>query len=248
MNKSIQVTTNRFKKFIYCLLCTINISLSVFSQNVGISPAGAAPPDPAAGLDINFSTKGFLLPRVALVATTNFLPLAAHVAGMVIYNTAATGDVSPGLYFNDGTKWIATPPKAISGGDMNTWDGVKWITISIGQPGQLLQINGSGVPEWVGAGYASLVTTIVSEITSTSATSGGIVSIEGGSPVTTRGVCWAITSSPTIADSNTTDGSGTGSFTSIVTGLTTGITYYLRAYATNSTGTSYGNLIVFTAL
>ncbi|MFZ4726543.1 MAG: formylglycine-generating enzyme family protein, partial [Paludibacter sp.] len=57
---------------------------------------------------------------------------------------------------------------------------------------------------------------------------------------------WSTSSSPTITNSKTTDGIGTGTFTSSLTGLTAGTTYYLRAYATNSAGTGYGNEQVFT--
>lgn len=57
-------------------------------------------------LDVESATKGILFPRMALTATTNPSPLSAHVAGMQIYNTATGADVDPGIYYNDGTKWI----------------------------------------------------------------------------------------------------------------------------------------------
>lgn len=57
-------------------------------------------------LELESTTKGVLFPRVALTNTTSFAPLAAHVAGMVVYNTDTTGDVTPGMYANDGTKWV----------------------------------------------------------------------------------------------------------------------------------------------
>ncbi|MBP5412329.1 MAG: T9SS type A sorting domain-containing protein [Bacteroidales bacterium] len=94
----------------------------------------------------------------------------------------------------------------------------------------------------------SLTTITASNITSTTATSGGNVTSDGGATVTARGICWSTTSNPTINDSHTTNGSGIGSFTSNMTGLTAGMTYYVRAYATNSIGTSYGNQITFTTL
>ncbi len=81
-----------------------------------------------------------------------------------------------------------------------------------------------------------------------SATSGGTVSNDGGATVTARGVCWSTTANPTTANSYTTDGSGTGSFTSNQSGLTQNTTYYVRAYATNSVGTAYGNEVSFTTL
>ncbi|HWZ22338.1 MAG TPA: hypothetical protein VNW06_06760, partial [Cytophagaceae bacterium] len=57
--------------------------------------------------------------------------------------------------------------------------------------------------------------------------------------------CWSTTSGPTIADNKTSDGTGTGTFISSITGLTPGTIYYVRAYATNSTGTTYGNEFVY---
>jgi len=93
-----------------------------------------------------------------------------------------------------------------------------------------------------------LTTTDLTAITSTSATSGGNISADGGSAVTARGVCWASTQNPTTANSKTTDGTGPGAFSSNLTGLLPGTTYYVKAYATNSIGTTYGNQVTFTTL
>ncbi|WP_418121705.1 hypothetical protein ACNFU2_11365 [Chryseobacterium sp. PTM-20240506] len=62
-------------------------------------------PNTNAVLDVNSANKGLLPPRVALTATSQPAPLTAHVAGMVVYNTASVNGLSPGLYLNDGTKW-----------------------------------------------------------------------------------------------------------------------------------------------
>ena len=94
----------------------------------------------------------------------------------------------------------------------------------------------------------TVTTTAVTSITQTTATSGGNVTSDGGATVTSRGVCWSTTSGPVATGSHTTDGSGTGTFTSNITGLTKGTVYYLRAYATNSVGTSYGSEVSFTTL
>jgi hypothetical protein len=91
-------------------------------------------------------------------------------------------------------------------------------------------------------------TAALTDITATTATSGGTVGADGGASVTARGVCWSTTTNPTIANSKTTDGSGTGTFTSAITGLTSGTTYYVRSYATNSVGTTYGPEVSFTTL
>jgi len=91
-----------------------------------------------------------------------------------------------------------------------------------------------------------LTTTDLSAITSTTATSGGNITNDGGAFVTARGVCWSTTQNPTTSDSKTSDASGTGIFTSTLTGLTGNTIYYVRAYATNSVGTAYTNDISFT--
>ena len=91
----------------------------------------------------------------------------------------------------------------------------------------------------------TLTTTAITAITDNSAQSGGNITDNGGATVTARGVCWSTSQNPTTADSKTTDGSGTGSFTSSLTGLSSETTYYVRAYATNSVGTAYGNEVSF---
>lgn len=92
---------------------------------------------------------------------------------------------------------------------------------------------------------AVLTTTEASSITPTSAVAGGNVTDAGGGNVTAKGVCWSKAQNPTIADSKTTNGTGTGIFTSDLTGLDNGTVYYYRAYATNSSGTTYGGQYQF---
>ena len=82
-------------------------------------------------------------------------------------------------------------------------------------------------------------------ITETTAAGGGIVLTDGGGAVTARGICWSIAINPTILNNHTTDGGGTGTFTSNVAGLCANSTYYVRAYATNASGTAYGNQLTF---
>ena len=93
-----------------------------------------------------------------------------------------------------------------------------------------------------------LTTTIASNISQTSATSGGTISSNGGATITASGVCWSTTQNSTTTNSKTTDGTVTGSFTSSITGLTANTTYYVRAYAINSVGTAYGNEVSFKTL
>jgi hypothetical protein len=121
-----------------------------------------------------------------------------------------------------------------------------------GTNGEMQLYNGTSWTTWCGGATAptlpSITTTSVSSIAGTTASSGGDVISDGGGTVSARGVCWNTSSGPTIANSKTTDGSGTGTFTSSVTGLSPSTLYYLRAYATNNAGTSYGNEVSFTTV
>jgi hypothetical protein len=92
----------------------------------------------------------------------------------------------------------------------------------------------------------TLTTAAVTSITATTATSGGDITDNGGAVVTARGVCWGTSPNPVITGNHTTDGRGSGAFASNITGLTISTIYYVRAYATNSAGTAYGNEISFT--
>ena len=90
----------------------------------------------------------------------------------------------------------------------------------------------------------TVTTSEVTNIGNTTAECGGVVT-EGDLIVTARGVCWNTADNPTIDDSHTVDGGGAGAFTSSVTGLTGSTTYYVRAYATSSADTVYGETKTF---
>jgi uncharacterized protein (TIGR02145 family) len=111
---------------------------------------------------------------------------------------------------------------------LNTIDS---ITYTISNPGNL----------------ATITTLPIGNISTSSATTGGNITSDGGTTITQRGVCWSTSQNPTTADNYTVNGSGTGNFTSNLSGLSGGTTYYVRAYAINSAGTSYGNTQSFTA-
>ena len=91
-----------------------------------------------------------------------------------------------------------------------------------------------------------LATMAASNVGINTATTGGNVFSDGGATVTARGVCYSVTPNPTLSENHTMDGNGTGSFTSNLTNLVENTTYYVRAYATNSVGTAYGNEVTFT--
>jgi len=94
----------------------------------------------------------------------------------------------------------------------------------------------------------TLTTSQISTINGNSATSGGDITYDGAVAVTARGICWGLTTNPTVHNNKTIDGASIGTYTSSITGLQFGTTYYVRSYATNSAGTAYGNEFSFTTL
>jgi uncharacterized protein (TIGR02145 family) len=101
--------------------------------------------------------------------------------------------------------------------------------------------------DYVAPNLPVISTTSISSIGNTSAISGGNITDDGGSYIISRGVVWSTSTLPTIAlSTKTVNGAGAGNFASSITGLSQSTTYYVRAYATNSTGTSYGTQISFT--
>jgi uncharacterized protein (TIGR02145 family) len=96
-------------------------------------------------------------------------------------------------------------------------------------------------------GLPTIATSEVTNITTTTASSGGNINDDGGAEVTARGVVWSTSPNATLTsnDGFTTDGSGVGVFTSNLTNLSAQTTYFVRAYATNSQGTAYGSNVSF---
>ncbi len=94
----------------------------------------------------------------------------------------------------------------------------------------------------------TVTTSDVTDIAQTTATAGGNVTSDGGATIIQRGVCFSTSQNPTTVNSIVTASGTTGSFSCAVSGLTDNTTYYVRAYATNSQGTSYGSQVSFTTL
>lgn len=153
--------------------------------------------------------------------------------------TGATGYTGP-------TGSTGTFQAGTSSGQMLYWNGSTWIMVTPGTNGQTLTYCG-GIPTWGPCPtLPTTTTTTATSITATTTTSGGNVTSDGGTTVTARGVCWSTSTNPLATGSHTTDGTGIGTFTSSITNLTANTTYYVRAYATNSMGTAYGNEIFLT--
>jgi hypothetical protein len=107
----------------------------------------------------------------------------------------------------------------------------------------------NGVPTWGPCPnqptMPTVTTNLVTLLPGNSASTGGNVTSDGGSPVTHRGVVYDTTSNPSLTSNYSVDGSGTGSFVSTLNNLAPTTTYYTRAYATNAVGTAYGSVVSF---
>ncbi|MDR3652886.1 MAG: fibrobacter succinogenes major paralogous domain-containing protein [Paludibacter sp.] len=88
----------------------------------------------------------------------------------------------------------------------------------------------------------------ITAIGSGTATCWGNIPSDPGSAISARGVCWSTKPNPTTSNSKATTIAGTGNFSVAMSGLTMGTKYYIRCYATNKTGTAYGNQLTFTTL
>ena len=143
---------------------------------------------------------------------------------------------------------ISDFPLGNTTGNMQYWNGTTWVNLAPGLPGQSLIITATGIPSWSGAAFPTLTTTAISSITSISVNAGGNISSDGGASVSARGLVYGTTSNPTLSNSLLTIGSGVGGYAGTISGLTPNTTYYVRAYATNSAGTGYGNEISFQTL
>ncbi len=112
----------------------------------------------------------------------------------------------------------------------------------------IVSCSGNNPTEPPNVGLPQVTTAPVSNVSLTTAVCGGQIAADGGAPIIVYGVCWSRDSLPTIHDAATTDSAATDSFTSYLTGLTPNTTYNVRAYATNSVGTSYGAPLSITTL
>ncbi len=106
-------------KFFLISVLFITVFSSGYAQ-IAINTTGAIP-DASAGLDVSFTNKGMLIPRVALTQTTSSSPITTPIPSLLVYNTATASSgataVYPGYYYWNGTKWIA-----LSGGNGgNDW-------------------------------------------------------------------------------------------------------------------------------
>jgi len=236
------------KKILFAF-CSLLLTVLSIAQNAGI---GTNTPNASAALDITATNKGMLPPRVALTGINDVSTIVTPATGLLVYNTASAGstpnNVVPGYYYYTGQAWLRLSQAANAPGDMQYWNGTQWVVLPAGATGKTLTFC-DGIPKWgpcISGALATVSTGSVSAVTGTTATGGGNVSADGGVSITARGLCYDLNPNPTIANAVVTSAGETGSFTAAMTNLGPLSTYYVRAFATNSAGTAYGNEVSFT--
>jgi len=222
---------NKITKNIAALIAfgigTTTISFAqVTQQKIGNNPTII---NPNAALQVDSTTKGLLLPRLGLTATNSFAPLAAHVAGMTVYNTATVGTgltaVTPGYYYNDGSQWV----RVATGGDAKTepWRQQTTTNEATANSQSIYQTGSVAVGDFSGAASTKKMEVkgdFKSEITA----GGGVVGTEVGSPLNPTGAMhyWSNGTNYRIASAN--------HVSSALTAITGTTTNTFAATSTNS--------------
>jgi uncharacterized protein (TIGR02145 family) len=203
------------------------------------------------GNDVSFTTSQIAAASLTTVALTSVTANSAVSGGSIISDNGEQITAK-------GVCWSTNPNPTVSDFTSDGGTGTGAYTCQL-----------TGLQSWtsyyvrayatnsVGTGYGDelnfktsavppvLSTKAVLNIAGQSATSGGVITSDGGLAITARGVCWSSSQNPKITNSFSSDNSGTGSYTSNITGLTLNTTYYIRAYATNESGTYYGTQFYF---
>ena len=204
----------------------------------------------------SFTSTSATIPVVSTTTTTTFITQTTAISGGNVTSESGATVTSRGVcWSNTTTSPTILNSKTVDGAGLGAFTS----SLTSLAPGTTYYVRAYATNS-VGTAYGSTIsfttvsptiptgvtTNTISSITQTTGIGGGNSSSDGGATITARGVCWSnTTSSPTITNSKTVDGSGVGSFTSSLSGLTTNTTYYLRAYATNSVGTAYGSYQIF---
>ena len=201
------------------------------------------------------NTEVRLAPQLSTSQLLNVTSDAATVVGFVV--AEGSGFTEKGVCYNTATAPTIANTKVVYSGEATTatfnvtLTGLAYATKYYARAyatGSTGTIYGEEYSFTTLPVVPTLTTAAIIAITGNSAACGGNVTVAGGADVIARGICFGITTQPTIANTVTTDGKGIGAFVSALTGLKGNVTYYVRAYATNSAGTGYGPEVSFKTL
>lgn len=210
---------------------TANVSMT---DCIVANSASATGTGSAGRVQLKASTGVLELPALPSIGRVEF-HLAAGAAGRTVVLRSFNGSTWDDITSFTGIGTTGTTHYY----DVNTLSSA---TIRLASASAAIYVHDIIITDYAGGSptLAVLSTAVVSSITNTTAVSGGTITSDGGAVVTARGVCWDTSANPTISNSFTSDGTGTGSFVSNLSSLTASTLYYYRAYATNSQGTAYG--------
>lgn len=206
----------------------------------------------AYGEEVSFTTGDVITPIVTTHEASGITGSTAVCCGEVTDDGGSTITIR-------GVCWSTTPNPTTSGDHINSDVNNDVFTINLSRlSANTTYYVRAYAKNSAGIGYGNevcfnttnpelpiIITTPVTNITPASAKCGGEVISDGGVNVSERGICWGINHNPTIVDFHTNSGSGIGSFTIRMTDLIENTVYYVRAYATNSVGTKYGEEYTF---
>ncbi|MHC1703315.1 MAG: hypothetical protein AB9846_05350 [Tenuifilaceae bacterium] len=204
------------------------------------------------GDEVDFTTLG--TPTITTTEATAITPISATVGGSVTFDGGANV-TDRGVYW----RMSASPDTIGTKLQVGNGSGVFTTLLSDLSPNTSYTFRAYATNQ-VGTGYGTkqhfttdiavpiLSTSSVINISSTTAICGGNITSDGGDQIAERGVCWSLIANPTTSEAKTINGTGIGVFTSNLTDLSPGKSYHVRAYATNSTKTGYGEDVVFATL
>jgi hypothetical protein len=209
-----------------------------------------------AGTNKSDTVKAEIIPVIPVTISTGSVTELAATSAKVSGNITSAGG---GAVTSRGICWSTTPNQTVNSSKTTEGTGAGQFTSTLSNLlaattyyARAYGENSRGISygseiNFTTLGPPKLTTTAVSNITATTATSGGTIISDGGSPITAKGVVWSTSPSPTIdLSTKTNDGTGVGAFTSSLSNLTNNTKYYFRAYATNIVGTSYSEEFSFT--
>ena len=237
---SINIGTGNFTSVMTGLTSGITYYVRAYATNRGGT---------AYGNQRSFTTKG--IPTVTLDSAINILSVTASCT----YHVVSTGGLSlssRGVCFSNAPN-TTLDDSVITGTSNAATVHLTGLTSGVTYYVRAFAINSMGTAysnqiSFTTLSIPTVTTALITDVSFFTATCGGEVISTGVPEITARGVCWSTLSNPTVNDNITTDSLGFGSFTSQLTGLSLNTTYHVRAYATNSFGTGYGEEVTFTTL
>ncbi len=233
-----------------CDLDNLSPSTTYFARAYASNGYGTA-----YGISISFTTQAATIPVLSSTTTASLITTTSVSTGGTIISNGASNVTTRGVCYSSTNN---TPTIADTKTNNGTGNGTFISTINGLLANTTYYIRAYAI-NGVGPGYgdvksfrtspatipSGITTSSISSISQTSSISGGTIANDGGSAITSRGVCWSYTTTlPSTLNSFSNNGSGIGSFSSALTNLLPGTTYYVRAYAINSIGTAYANNII----